>query len=110
MAELAKDDLQVAILHGLTDILGKSTVLDVRVNEASGYQGDPLLYILVITNWQKSQFRPGRGQIFADGIDSEKLYEVRRYLREKFENLGVDALPVISYIAKDEVKQFEDAM
>ena len=94
---------QSVILEGLTEILGKSTIHDVRVNRDFGYDGDPVLRILVISNWSKAQFDVTEDRIIATGIDTRKLARVFRFVRQKLDEIGEDAFPIISYMSKDEM-------
>ena len=105
-----KEKLQSVIRDELTNVLGRSAIQDVHVKPDYGYDGDPVLRIVVLSNWKSNQLSVKGDRIVAKGIDADKLLEVIRRLRTTLGDLGVDALPVISYIAKDEIKQIENAL
>ncbi len=104
------NDIQVAIFDGFSEIFGESEIQRVHVKRSHGYDGDPVLYIYVITNWEEPQVAFKNGRLLAKGIDESKFVEVRRHLRETLEALGEHALPVVSYIARDDEESIENAL
>ena len=108
MTEMVNDNLKATILDGLIDILGKSAVHDVLVNRDYSFDGDPLLRIRVVSNWHNGQIYVRKGRFHSDEIDRKKLIEAFRYVRTRLEDLGIEELPIISYISKDELQQIEN--